>query len=64
MNRIGWGVSPKYLDFYAVTSLAGIEFLNCLSFIVFLAYLNIGPVRELFHNNEASESTSVLIALS
>jgi hypothetical protein len=57
-------IQPKYLAFYVITSLAGMEFLNCLSIIAFLAYLNVGPVRELFHNSEASKSASVLIAVS
>lgn len=56
-------IRPQYLDFYAVTSLVGMEFLNCLSVIVFLAYVNVGPVRELFRNNEASKSTSVVLAV-
>jgi hypothetical protein len=57
-------VRPKYLTFYAITSLAGMEFLNCLSIIVFLAYLDVGPVRALFHNSGASKSASVVIAMS
>jgi len=55
-------VRPKYLAFYTITSLVGMEYLNCLSIIVFLAYLNVGPVRALFHNSGASKSTSVAIA--
>jgi hypothetical protein len=57
-------IRPKYLDFYAITSLAGMEFLNCLSIIVFLAYLNVGSVRELFHNSGASKGASAVIAVS
>lgn len=57
-------VRPKYLDFYAITSLAGMEFLNCLSIVVFLAYLNVGSVRELFHNSSASQGASAVIAVS
>jgi|SRR5882762_1716457 len=57
-------IRPKYLAFYAITSLAGMEFLNCLSIIVFLAYLNVRPVHELFHNSSASKSVSVVIAMS
>lgn len=56
-------IGPRYLDFYAITSLAGMEFLNCLSIIVFLAYLNIGSVRELFHNSGASKGVSAVIAV-
>jgi hypothetical protein len=57
-------IQSKYLAFYAITSLAGMEFLNCLSIVVFLAYLNVGPVRELFHNSVASKTASVVIATS
>lgn len=57
-------IAPKYLDFYVITSLVGMEFLNCLSIIVFLAYLNVGSVRELFHNSGASKGASVVIVVS
>lgn len=57
-------IRPRYLSFYAITSLAGMEFLNCLSIIVFLAYFNVGAVRELFYNSSASKAISVVLALS
>lgn len=57
-------IRPSNLDFYAITSLAGMEFLNCLSLIVVLAYLNVGSVRELFHYGSASKIVSAVIAVS
>lgn len=57
-------IGPKYLEFYAITSLAGMEFLNSLSIIAFLAYLNVGSVRELFHNGGASKGACAVIAVS
>jgi hypothetical protein len=57
-------ISSKYLDIYAITSLAGMEFLNCLSIIVLLAYLNVASVRQLFHHSGASKITSAIIAVS
>ncbi len=57
-------ISSKYLDFYVITSLAGMELLNCLSIIVFLAFFNVGSVRELFHNSGTSTSVSAAIAVS
>jgi cytochrome bd-type quinol oxidase subunit 2 len=56
-------VRPQYLDFYAVTSLAVMQFGNCLTIIAFLAYLNVGPVHELFQNSAASKSSSIVIAV-
>lgn len=56
-------IGPKYLDFYAITSLAGMEFLNCLSLIVLLAYLNVTGVRYLFHSPGVSKITSVVIVV-
>jgi hypothetical protein len=57
-------VRQRYLDFYAITSLAAMEFLNCLSVIAVLAYLDIGRVRELFYDRAVSKSSSVVIAVS
>lgn len=57
-------IQLKYRDFYAITSLTGMEFLNCLSLIVLLARLNVGPARELFQNGGASKLVSVVIAVS
>ncbi len=57
-------ISSKYLDFYVITSLAGMELLNCLSIIVFLAFFNVGSVPELFHNSGISTSVSAAIAVS
>lgn len=57
-------IRPKYLDFYAITSLAGMEFLNCLSIVVLLAHLNVGSVRELFLNTAVSKSSSAVIVVA
>ena len=57
-------IRQRYLDFYAITSLAAMEFLNCLSVIAFLAYLNVGSARELFYDSRANKSFSVVIAVS
>jgi hypothetical protein len=56
-------ISSEYLAFYTVTSLVAMEFLNCLSIIVLLAYLNIGSVRDLFYNGGASKAASSAIAI-
>lgn len=56
-------VRPQYLDFYAITSLVAMEFGNCLSIITFLAYLNVGSLRELFGNSGASKSSSIVLAV-
>lgn len=55
-------VRSQYLDFYAITSLVAMEFVNFLTLITFLAYLNIGPAREFFHSG-ASGGISVLTAV-
>jgi hypothetical protein len=57
-------IRPQYIDFYAVTSLAAMEFLNSLSIVAFLAYFNVGSVRELFHNSGASKRISVVTGLA
>lgn len=54
-------IRPKYLDFYTITSLAGMEFLNCLSLIVLLAYLNVGAVKYLFRSPGSSKVACVVI---
>lgn len=56
-------VQPHYLDFYTVTSLVAMEFVNCLSIIAFLAYLNVGSLRELFHNSGAGKNSSIALAV-
>jgi hypothetical protein len=56
-------VRPQYLDFYAITSLVAMEFGNLLSIIAFLAYLNVGSLRELFHNSAASKNSSIVLAV-
>lgn len=57
-------IEARRLGFYAITSLAGMEFLNCLSIIVLLAYFNVGIMRELFHNSGASKIVSAVAAVS
>lgn len=55
-------IRAKYLDFYAITSLVAMEFLNGLSLIALLSFLNVGSVRAIFHDSSESMIISVLLA--
>jgi hypothetical protein len=57
------GIRFQYLNFYAISSLVAMEFINCLTIIVFLAYLDVGSVRELFQNSWASKSISAALVM-
>lgn len=53
-------VRPQYLDFYAITSLVAMEFVNFLTVVVLLAYFNVGSARSFF--DWFNGSAGVLVA--
>jgi hypothetical protein len=55
-------IGPRYLDVYVITSLAAMEFVNALTIITLLAYVNVRSARELFFNG-ASGEVSIFIAV-
>lgn len=56
-------IPPQYLDFYAMTSLVALEFVNVLTVIVLLAHLNVGSAHAFFDRLDGNVATLIVALL-